>query len=320
MPLLNKNRIAYLGALTLLFSYAEMFLPRFIPFFRLGLSNIIILLALGMDFPSFIILTIIKALAASVMNGTLLSPFFLISIAQSFASGLVMFVLFKIKKNWLGLYGISIVGGAISSFVQIGMSALYLGSGTLTLIGPMLLFSMIASIITATGATYLNIPKDTPNLPAEAETSPKHPKISILFIILILATAVAILSIKNLIILTVALIAAFTVQLICGRKIKILPHISIWLFVIISTMLSPSGKIWFKIGNLAITQGAFFTGVEKALKLSAVAALSQCATKIKINSSSLLSMTLKYFSFLQEQFKTSNGNLFKKIKATLQLK
>ena len=82
----NKERIAYLGALTLLFSYAEMLLPRFVPFFRLGLGNIAILLAFELSFPSFLILTVIKAVTSCLMSGTLLSPFFIISLAQSAAS------------------------------------------------------------------------------------------------------------------------------------------------------------------------------------------------------------------------------------------
>ena len=76
----NKNRIAYLSALTLLFSYAEMLLPRFVPFFRLGLGNIAILLAFDLSLPSFLLLTVFKAITASLMAGTLFSPFFLISL------------------------------------------------------------------------------------------------------------------------------------------------------------------------------------------------------------------------------------------------
>ena len=80
---ISKNTLAYLWALTLLFSYAEMVLPRLVPFFRLGLANTVILLALDINFSSFIILSILKATAASLMGGTLFSPFFLISLLQS---------------------------------------------------------------------------------------------------------------------------------------------------------------------------------------------------------------------------------------------
>jgi len=328
MPLQNKNRIAYLGALTLLFSYAEMLLPRFVPFFRLGLGNVVILLALGLDFPSFLILTVIKSLAASVTNGTLLSPFFLISVGQSLASGLVMYALFKIKKNWLGLYGISLAGGAVSSLVQIGMSAVYLGSGTLTLIGPMLLFGIVASVITATLATFLSISEEAPVLqwgqtPINPRGQTSQSKLEqrgqtpLFQILVILISAILILSTDNLIILAAGFALAFAFQLISGRKIKILPHLSIWIFVIIVSLLSPNGKIWFKFGPLSITQGAFLTGLEKTLKLSAVAALSQCSANIKPKQDSILALTMNYFSAILSSFKTSEGKIYNRIASTL---
>ena len=40
----SRDKIAYLGALSLLMSLAELFVPRPLPFFRLGLANIPLLL------------------------------------------------------------------------------------------------------------------------------------------------------------------------------------------------------------------------------------------------------------------------------------
>ena len=75
----NKKRIAYLSALTLLFSYAELFIPRFLPFFRFGLGNVAVLLSFSLDPLSFILLTVIKSVASCLMAGTFFSPFFLLS-------------------------------------------------------------------------------------------------------------------------------------------------------------------------------------------------------------------------------------------------
>ena len=63
-----KQKLAYLTALTLLFSYAEMILPRFLPFFRLGLSNAVILLSLEIEAGPFILLAFLKAIASSLMG------------------------------------------------------------------------------------------------------------------------------------------------------------------------------------------------------------------------------------------------------------
>ena len=46
----TKKKIAYFASLTLLFSYIEMILPRTVPFFKLGLGNIAMLMALELNF------------------------------------------------------------------------------------------------------------------------------------------------------------------------------------------------------------------------------------------------------------------------------
>ena len=149
--MLSRNKtLPYLTALTLLLSYVEMILPRVVPFFRLGLANSVILLALNLDFGPFILLAALKAAAASLMGGTLFSPFFLISLIQSVISALVMRILYKlISRKILSIYGISISGSAISAVIQIGLAALYIGRGTFSLLGPMLIFNTASGIITA---------------------------------------------------------------------------------------------------------------------------------------------------------------------------
>ena len=104
MQLSNKNRIAYLASLTLLFSYGELFIPRFIPFFRLGLGNIAILLAFTLSPLEFLILTFIKAISSCLVSGTLFTPFFLISVSQSVVSGFLMYLLVKLFRG--GLLGV----------------------------------------------------------------------------------------------------------------------------------------------------------------------------------------------------------------------
>lgn len=315
----NKNRIAYLGALTLLFSYAEMLLPRFIPFFRLGLGNIAILLAFDLSFPSFLLLTAIKAITSCLMSGTLFSPFFLISLGQSVVSGIVMYFLaFGNKKTGdrlLSIYGISIAGSAVSAFIQIILSSLYLGSGTNALLGPMLFFSIFSGVLTAFLSCIMNIPQDAPVLIRSEREAKKQPVL--LIAILILIAAAAIFMIHNLIILSVALVISLILQKISGRKILLLPHISLWLFVIISSLFVPNGKVLFRISSFSVTQGALLEGIIKALKLSAVSALSQCAASLRPNGNGLISMVLAYFNGLSNVLRNCDGNIINKLKTTL---
>lgn len=164
----KRSRLAYLTALTLIFSYAELLFPRFIPFFKPGLSNIVILSSLDLPAFTFFLLASFKALAASLMSGTLFSPFAAISLAQSVLSGFFMLAVFRLnnffKKKIFSLYGISVLGSTISAAVQIFLSALYLGKGTLLLLGPMLIFNAASGIFTAFSAQFFKIPSEAPVL------------------------------------------------------------------------------------------------------------------------------------------------------------
>lgn len=362
MQLQNKNRIAYLTALTLLFSYAEMLLPRIVPFFRLGLGNIVILLSFDLCLPSFLILTVLKAAASSLMGGTLLSPFFLISIAQSVFSGLLMYSLFylnrRFKEKLLSVYGISVAGSALSALIQVLLCTIYLGKGTLSLLGPMLLFNTISGILTAALSQTLKIQPannigelgggslspvksfasanillgvgggSLPLSPAANASSAtlstgsdaaRNARFKKTFVLaaLLLIFAAAVLLIRNIYILTAALVLALIMQKLSKRKILLLPHLSLWIFVIISCLFIPEGKILFKIWNFSVTQGALFTGIEKALKLSCVSALSQCAAGLRPDEKNLLGLSLGYYRRLSDFFRNAEGSLFTRIKLTL---
>lgn len=160
----KRSRLAYLTALTLIFSYAELLFPRFIPFFKPGLSNIVILSSLNLPASTFFLLASFKALAASLMSGTLFSPFAAISLAQSVLSGFFMLAVFRLnnffKKKIFSLYGISVLGSTVSAAAQIFLSALYLGKGTLLLLGPMLIFNAASGIFTAFSAQFFKIPSE----------------------------------------------------------------------------------------------------------------------------------------------------------------
>ena len=332
MPSRNKASLAYLCALTLLFSYAEMILPRVVPFFRLGLANTVILLALDINFGSFVILSILKANAASLIGGTLFSPFFLISLVQSLVSALIMRFMYKfISKKAISLYGISVVGSAVSATVQIILASLYIGKGTFALIGPMLIFNTVSGIVTAFFSEKLGIKEsinqienDSQKLEMQSSVSESkeksyRPLVQLFFALVLIAASVSIFFIKNLIVLDIAFIVSLIAQKLSKRKIFILPHISLWLFVFISALFIPNGKVLFKFWNISVTQGALLLAVQKSLTLSTVSALSQCAVSLKPGKNTLLGQSLEYFRIMSDRFRKSEGSIVKKITYALNL-
>ena len=332
----TRHQIARLAALTLIFSYAELLVPRVIPFFRLGLGNAALLMGLGLSFPAFMLLSVIKSVAASLMSGTLFSPFFLVSLAQSIASALVMFGLrIFFRKKYLSLYGISVAGSAVSAAIQIFMSSLYLGQGTWSLLGPMLLFNVVSGVITAwlaemvgnTGGGSIPLartsllatpsagtPHNAPDTVGSHEAS--RPR-NIFRLVIILVAAASVFFIKNTAILGGFLLISFIAQKLAHRKILLLPHLSLWLFVLITFVLVPNGRVLFSVLGFSITQGALQSGLQKALRLSTVAALSQCAVSIKPGENTLLGLTLNYYKLMLDSFLNTTGSILTRLRVAL---
>ncbi len=364
----TRQQIARLAALTLVFTYAELLIPRVIPFFRIGLGNAALLMGLGLSFPAFMLLSVIKSVAGSLMGGTLFSPFFLVSFAQSVASALVMFVFgkmarvstmqrdgFDIHRKLLSLYGISVAGSAVSAAVQISLSSLYLGQGTWSLLGPMLLFNAVSGLITAWLAEILGggSPLEPQHIHAEGEyplartsllatpsagtplrclrsklgynapdTAGSHDDLrprNIFRLIIILAAAASVFFIKNTAILCGFLLLSFLAQKLAHRKILLLPHLSLWLFVLVTSVLIPNGRVLFSVAGFSITAGALLTGLQKALRLSIVSALSQCAVTIQPGENTLLALTLNYYKLMLDSFRNTQGSILAKLRAALAL-
>ena len=326
----NKNELAYLCALTLLFSYAELILPRILPFFRLGLANTVILIALDLNFTSYLLLSILKATAASLTGGTLFSPFFMISLLQSLASALVMRLLYKvISKKLISLYGISVAGSAVSAFIQIFLTSLYIGAGTFALLGPMLIFNTASGILTAffceksgIKESYNYIEENSAKLKTEysdfvANEKPARKGLQIFFAAILITASVSVFFIKNLILLAFVFTISLLAQKLAKRKIFLIPHISMWLFIFISAVFLPNGKVLCKIWNFSITEAALLMGLQKALTLSTVSALSQCAVCLKPGRKTLLGLSLDYYKIMSDRFRNAQGSLIARITSAL---
>lgn len=333
----KRSRLAYLTALTLIFSYAELLFPRFIPFFKPGLSNIVILSSLNLPASTFFLLASFKALAASLMSGTLFSPFAAISLAQSVLSGFFMLAVFRLnnffKKKIFSLYGISVLGSTVSAAAQIFLSAIYLGKGTLLLLGPMLIFNAASGIFTAFSAQFFKIPSEAPVLrggslplgrtplrpaPSAGSNAALNARFfNILKISAVISLSVSVFFIKSVPVLSAFFALSLLLQFFSGRKILFMPYIFLWSFVIASSIFVPSGKILLQIGNFSVTQGALLAGTAKALRLSAASAFSQCAANLDVPEKSFTGLTLSYYRALLHILKATPGNIAQRLKTAL---
>lgn len=138
--------VAFFGALCLFFSTIEYLFPKPFPFFRLGLANLPILLALDLFSPGYVLLLVLlKVIGQGLVGGTLASYVFLFSIAGSFSSALVMLLVHRAGPKWVSLIGVSLFGSLASNIVQVSLSVTFIFGRTAWVIAPPFLALGVAS-------------------------------------------------------------------------------------------------------------------------------------------------------------------------------
>jgi heptaprenyl diphosphate synthase len=133
----NKNseyynkKIALLGALCLFLCAVEYMIPKPLPFMRIGLANLPLMLACNMlPFPHFIKLIFIKILGQALITGTLFSFVFLFSLTGTFLSALIMYFL-SVKfgvpgKERITFIGIGTAGAVVSNISQLALAYIFI--------------------------------------------------------------------------------------------------------------------------------------------------------------------------------------------------
>ena len=113
--------IALLGAFCFFLSVLEYMVPKPLPFIRLGLAMLPLLLALDiLPFSSFAILVGLKVIGQALISGTLFSYVFLFSLGGTGFSALLMYLLRRgLGKERISLIGVSAAGALASNAAQL---------------------------------------------------------------------------------------------------------------------------------------------------------------------------------------------------------
>jgi heptaprenyl diphosphate synthase len=137
---------AFMGALCLFFSTIEYLFPKPVPFFRLGLANIPIIVSLRFFSPKYVLLLVLlKVLGQGLINGTLASYVFLFSAAGSLSSALFMLIADRLGGSRISLIGVSVFGAVASNVVQIWLSVTFIFGLSAWIIAPVFLSLGVAS-------------------------------------------------------------------------------------------------------------------------------------------------------------------------------
>ena len=141
--------IALLAAFALFLSTVEYMIPKPVPFMRIGLANLPLLIGLGLlNNREYILLAILKVLGQGLITGTIFSYIALFSLGGTISSAFIMFVLFRYGSRWTSLIGISIAGAMASNITQLQLSrAILFGDAARLIAPPFLVVGLITSII-----------------------------------------------------------------------------------------------------------------------------------------------------------------------------
>ncbi|WP_163336282.1 Gx transporter family protein [Desulfopila sp. IMCC35008] len=144
----RDERIFILAAFALFLAGVEYMIPKPLPFMRLGLANLPILISLALFSPrQVLLLTLYKVIGQGLLQGTIFSYIFLFSAAGSFAGSLAMLVIYQFLGRWTGLIGISVCGAFAGNMVRLYLARYVLfGEQVWIMAPPFLIMGLLSSL------------------------------------------------------------------------------------------------------------------------------------------------------------------------------
>ncbi|MDR1469145.1 MAG: Gx transporter family protein [Spirochaetaceae bacterium] len=145
-----KKTAALLGAFCLFLSSIEYLIPKPLPFMRLGIANLPLMLALDiLPFPVFARLVGIKIFGQALITGSLFSYVFLFSLAGTVLSTFFQFLLRRlVDPKLLGFAGIGVAGGLLSNLTQLALAQVFILGASIRFIAvPFLAAGVITGLV-----------------------------------------------------------------------------------------------------------------------------------------------------------------------------
>jgi len=286
----ERHTVALLGSLCLFLSAIEYLIPKPLPFMRIGLANLPLLLALDMLRPGeFFLLALIKVLGQGLIGGTFFSWVFLFSLAGTFVSAALMFGLRGLLgKKYLGFAGLGCAGAMASNGIQLLLARyLVFGPALRYLAPPFLASGFITGIALGLVCEYfcchsswyaeLHGGKEESHIKNPLPTP--HSLLPTFSFCAGLLMALIFLMGRSLPARAVQFLFFCLLARLLGKKINPFITITIMAGIVFFNLLVPYGKVLVAFGELRITQGSLFAGLEKALTLEGLLMLSRACIK-----------------------------------------
>ena len=282
----------------------EYAIPKPLPFMRLGIANMGIMLALYvLPIRQVLLLTLIKVLLQALISGTFFSYIFLFSFLGSFSSVFAMLLCKNIFKSKISFLGICLSGALANNLCQILLSYLIIFRSSTSYIAPILLISgFISSLILGiftqkfvkNSIWYDSLFCDNVDFQSENFSVNQEIEFDVL---------------KN--------------KKFNSKKFlkNLFSSFILLLSIVFFSLLLPSGKLLFSIGSFKITQDALFLGLRRGLILILSVYISKFVIlflpPIKGKFGSFINLIFVYFkelsTFNDKNENSRNENFLKKL-------
>ena len=143
------TRIGLLAAAAVVLFVFEGLAPRPLPWMKLGLGNLPVMLALmGYGPLAALAVSVLKLFMGGLLSGSLANPAFFIGAGAGMCSWLVMSVARVLGRSIFSAVGLGIWGALTHQLVQLALAYLYIGQwGMWTLLPVALLGGLISGIL-----------------------------------------------------------------------------------------------------------------------------------------------------------------------------
>ncbi|MDR2542715.1 MAG: Gx transporter family protein [Treponema sp.] len=145
----QRKNLAMMGAFCLFLSAIEYMIPKPLPFLRIGLANLPLMLALDiLKLRVFFTLVCLKILGQALITGTLFSYIFLFSMTGTLLSAFLMFALRLIFGKRLTFIGIGTAGAFVSNVSQLSLAYVFVfGENIHYITPPFLAAGLVTGIV-----------------------------------------------------------------------------------------------------------------------------------------------------------------------------
>ena len=295
----KNNDLALFGALCLFLSAMDHLIPKPLPFMRIGLANLPLLIALNI-FPvkKFFQLVFVKVLGQALITGTLFSYVLLFSLTGALLSAVTMLLLYRSAT----LVGTSIAGAFVSNAAQLVLARfIVFGEGILYLAPPFLFAGIVsggllgffarafsvqsewlrikhgktaltenyAVLAEAAAGTYAETAREGINAPADSSFA-----FSFRHIALLLMAAVFLL-VSYLPVRAVLFLFFWLLAIAAGKKTRPVFTIIGLVMITLCNLFPPFGKILFVPGPITIAEGSLLLGLQRAVTMQGLIMFSR---------------------------------------------